>query len=153
MKTYRQMAFAGTVSCSLPIGLLDNGAAFSPTQAMIDLDVNTALYKFGRGIEVNDDTLALELINEMEFCENTAYIQTEHTLDNFRDVLWDTKIFDRKNRQDGSYQTSAVDDQLLKKADQMWRDLVASQKPPAIDPQFAKEVDRIVAAARKELLA
>jgi len=153
MKTYRQMAFAGTVSCPLPIGLLDNGSAFSPTQAMIDLDANTALYKFGQGIKVNDDTLALELINEMEFCENTAYIQTEHTLNHFRDVLWDTKIFERKNRQDGSYQTSAVDDQLLKKADQMWRDLVALQKPPAIDPQFLKEVDRIVASARKELLA
>ena len=37
MKTYRQMAFGCTVSLPLPIGGLDNGAVFSPTQAMIDL--------------------------------------------------------------------------------------------------------------------
>ena len=34
MKTYRQMAFGATVSLPLPIGALDNGAVFSPTQAI-----------------------------------------------------------------------------------------------------------------------
>lgn len=42
LKTYRQMAFAATVSASLPIGLLDSASTFSPTQAMIDRDINLA---------------------------------------------------------------------------------------------------------------
>ena len=58
MKTFRQMAFGCTVSLPLPIGLLDNGAVFSPTQAMIDLEMNEAMYKFGRGMEVSDETCA-----------------------------------------------------------------------------------------------
>lgn len=153
MKTYRQMAFGSTVSCSLPIGLLDNGSTFSPVQAMIDLDVNAALYKFGQGIEINDDTLAVDLINEMGFCEKTAYIETEHTLNCFRDILWDTKIFDRQSRQDKNYPTGEVDDKLLKKADRMWRDLVAAQQPVEVEPSFVAELDRIVAHAKKELLA
>jgi hypothetical protein len=39
------------------------------------------------------------------------------------------------------------------KRDQAWRKLVAAEPPPEIEPAFAREVDRIVQAARKELLA
>jgi len=75
LKTYRQMAFGCTVSMPMPIGALDNGAAFSPTQAMIDLEMNEAIHRFGRGIEVNADTCAVDLINEMLFCGHGTYLE------------------------------------------------------------------------------
>jgi len=152
LKAYRQMAFAGTASSSLPIGLLDNGSTFSPTQAMIDLDMNEAIFKFGRGIEVNADTLCVDLINEMEFCEKTAYIQTDHTLKHFRGVLWDPRIFDRTYRKGTDHPAVRTDDELLTKADHAWRDLVAAQKPLDVDAKFRAELDRIVEVAKRELL-
>jgi tRNA-specific 2-thiouridylase len=42
---------------------------------------------------------------------------------------------------------------VLEKADQKWRDLVASQEPPEIAPAVVSEIDRIVETAKKELLA
>jgi len=153
MKTFRQMAFGCTVSNSLPIGLLDNGSVFSPAQAMIDLDVNRAMYEFARGIEVNDDTLCVELINELEFCEKGTYLESEHTLHHFRSVLWDSSFFDRTYRHETVLHPGEEDEKLLRKADAAWRELVAGEELPEVDAAFAAELDRIVEAARRDLLA
>ncbi len=152
LKTFRQMAFAATVSASLPIGLLDNGSTFSPTQAMIDRDINTAEYKFGRGIEVSPENLCVDLINEMEFCEKSAYIQTDHTFRHFRDLLWDSQFLDRTTRQERAYQSDREDEVLLKRADQAWRKLVETTRPIERNEYFLRELDHIVETARRELI-
>lgn len=151
MKTYRQMALAATVSAPLGIGLLDNGAAFSPAQAMLDLDMNRALYGFGQGVQVNDETLCTDLINRLAFCEGDAYISSEHTLAHFREVLWDTRYFDRTYRREATYRPDEADRQLLAKADQDWRRLVREHVSPERDAAFLAELERITAAARREL--
>lgn len=153
MKTYRQMAFASTVSASLPIGLLDNGSVFSPAQAMIDLDVSRAIYGFGKGVEINDETLCVDLINEMAFCEQKTYLESEHTLAHFRDVIWDAAMFDRTYRRSGAVPRESPDEAILRRADAAWREMVASVEPIERDRAFVREVDRIAEAARKELLA
>ncbi len=108
---------------------------------------------FTEGIEVNDETMCLDLIGELEFGEKKgAYSETEHTLRHFRDVLWDSKYLDRTYRKETSLKPSVHDSKLLEKAEQAWRQVVASQKPIELAPQFVAEVDRIVEAARKELL-
>jgi len=153
MKTYRQMAFAATVSAPLAIGLLDNGSAFSPTQAMLDLDMNQALYKLHQGIRVDGEALCLDLINTLAFCEQQAYIQTEHTLSHFRDVMWDTRYFDRSYRREECYRPEEADRSLLSRADEDWRRLVKQQRAPERSAAFRAELDRIVTAARAELLS
>lgn len=152
MKTFRQMAFGCTVSLPLPIGALDNGAVFSPTQAMIDLEMNEALYRLGRGLTVDDETCAVELINELLFCQQRTYLESEHTLAHFRELGWYPRLFDRRYC-DHTGSAPAGDERLLRQADQAWRDLVAAQPPVDVEPALAREVERIVAAARAELLA
>ncbi len=152
LKTYRQMAFGCTVSMPLPIGALDNGAAFSPTQAMIDLEMNEAIYRFGRGIEVNADTCAVDLIDEMLFCERGTYLESEHTLAHFREVGWNPRLVDRSYF-DHTWPAPCGDERILQQADQTWRRLVADQHAPTLDSAVLREVDRIVLAAQKELLA
>jgi len=152
MKTYRQMAFGCTVSLPLPVGALDNGAAFSPTQAMIDLEINEAIYKFSRGIEVNAGTCAVELINELLFCERQTYLESAHTLAHFRQVGWNPRLFERRYCDHGR-PAPCGDEMMLQQADQTWRQLVASQPAPTLDPAMLRELDRIVSAAQRELLA
>jgi trimethylamine:corrinoid methyltransferase-like protein len=152
MKTYRQMAFGCTVSQPLPIGALDNGAVFSPTQAMIDLEMNEAQWKFNRGIEVDDEACAVDLIQELAFCERQTYLESEHTLKHFRRLGWYPQLFDRTYC-DHTRPAPAGDEKLLQKADRRWRELVDAQPASEVELGFARELDRIVAAARKELLA
>jgi len=152
MKVYRQMALGSTVSLPLAIGALDSAAVFSPTQAMIDLEVNEALYKFYAGMEVSEETMCLDLISEMEFCSQRTYLETEHTARHFRQVGWLPKLMDRTYC---DHESPAIvsDEDLLEGADQAWRKLVAQQTPPEADPHWVRELDRITAAAREELLA
>ncbi|MFH0964626.1 MAG: trimethylamine methyltransferase family protein [Planctomycetota bacterium] len=152
MKTFRQMALGATAALSLPVGALDNASAFSPAQAMIDLDVNRALYAFARGVTVSDDTLCPDLIREIAFCDKSTYLETDHTLRHFRDVLWDPLFFDRAYRPSPLIDRGKADEELVRKADASWRDLVAQATPTALSPAFIAEVERIAAAARRELL-
>jgi len=151
LKTYRQMAFGSTVSLPLSIGALDNGAAFSPTQDMLDLEMNEAIYRFARGLEVNDDTCAVDLINDLLFCEHGTYLESEHTLSHFRQVGWNPRLFDRSYF-DHTQPAPCGDERILQQAEQAWRQFVANQPAPALDPAFRRELDRIVTAAKKELL-
>ena len=151
LKVYRQMALASTVSLPLAIGVLDSAAVFSPTQAMIDLEVNEGLYKFYRGMEVDDETMCVDLISELEFCASQTYLESEHTLRHFRQLGWNPRLFDR-TACDHAAPVLLGDEALLAKADQMWRELVADQPPVERDRQFVDELDRIVEAAKKDLL-
>jgi trimethylamine--corrinoid protein Co-methyltransferase len=152
MKCFRQMAFGCMAAHSFPLGLLDNGAVFSPTQAMLDLDANRAMHILARGVEINDETLGLDLIEAMEFCDGDSYLTAEHTARHFRSGLWDSPYFDRTYRRDGPFLAVEEDAKLLRKADADWRALVAAQRDPELPAGFLAEVDRIVAAARRELL-
>ncbi len=150
MKTFRQMALGSTASMMLPIGILDSASTFSPAQAMIDLDFNKGMYKFGQGTKVNDETMCVGLINEMCFCEHKTYLETEHTFEHFRDVLWDPAYLDRNYSSSGT--SGNADKAMLKKADNDWRKLVDSQEAIEVAPALKKELDQIVEAAKKELL-
>ena len=146
------MAFGSTVSLPLAIGALDNAAVFSPTQAMLDLETNEALHKFYRGIDVTDETMCLDLIAEMGFGARRTYLDTEHTLRHFREVGWQPRLFDRRYC-DHTAIAILGDEKLLHDADRAWRKLVAAQPEAEPNPALVGELDRIVAAARNELLA
>ena len=151
MKVFRQMAFGSTVSLPLAIGALDNAAVFSPPQAMIDLEANEAHNKLHPGMEVSAETLSLDLIDELEFCAGRTYLESEHTLRHFRRLGWNPQLFDRT----ACIHTAPVqfgDEKLLAEADRMWRELVANHPPVQRDKSFVAELDRIVEAARKDLL-
>jgi trimethylamine--corrinoid protein Co-methyltransferase len=152
LKIYRQMALGSTVSLPLAIGALDSAAVFSPTQAMIDLEMNQALHKFHQGIEVNEETLCLDLIEELEFGVQQSYLETEHTARHFRHIGWNPELFDRSYC-DHTAPVSLGDEKMLDQAEQKWRQYVAAHEPPQRDAHFLRELDRIVAAAKQELLA
>jgi len=152
MKMFRLLAQAMTVSLPLPLGLLDNGSVFSPTQTIIDYDVNEAIYGFMKGTEINDDTMALDTILDMKFAENATYLDQEHTMTHFRDALWDTKIFDRGAGAGPEKTPSEWDRELLARADERWKDLVKNAPAYELDEYKKREVDRIVEAGIKDIL-
>ena len=152
LKIYRQMAFSSTVSLPMAIGALDSAAVFSPTQAIIDLEMNEALHKFHQGVDVTEETMALDLIAEMEFGTRRTYLDTDHTLSHFRQIGWQTRLFDRAYC-DHTAPVRLGDEKILQAADRRWRELVAAQPESNPEPGLVKELDRIVAAARRELLS
>jgi len=152
LKMFRLMAQAMTVSLPLPLGLLDNGSVFSPTQTIIDYDMNEAIYRFARGADINDDTMALEAILDMKFAENATYLDQEHTITHFRDALWDTKVFDRGAGSGADKAPGEWDRELLERAENKWKDLVKNAPEYELEASKKREVDRIVEAGIRDIV-
>jgi len=45
-------------------------------------------YRFARGMEVDDDTCAVDLIQELMFCQDHTYLETQHTAHSYCSVGW-----------------------------------------------------------------
>ena len=96
--------------------------------------------------------MCLDLIEELEFCTRRNYLDTEHTLKHFRQIGWNSRLFDR-TQCDHAVSPDCSDERILKQADEAWRKLVAGQEPVETDPALVREIDRIVESAKQELLA
>jgi trimethylamine--corrinoid protein Co-methyltransferase len=73
-------------------GWLDHGSVASPAYIVLVNEVLSMVNQFVRGVPVNDDTLALDIIDHVG--PGGHYLQEEHTLEHFRDV-WYSHLFDR----------------------------------------------------------
>ena len=74
------------------IGHLENALTFSPLQLVIDNEIAAYVRRAVRGIEVNDDTLAIDVIESAGINGNT--VSSGHTADHFRDELLLSPFFD-----------------------------------------------------------
>ena len=97
-----------------------------------------------RGFEVNDDTLALDLIDEVG--PGGTFIDKMHTAEHFRHELWMPSLLDRDywpawekaGRPDTKQRVRAKLEELL-----------ASYEPTPLDADLDREIDRILADAHK----
>jgi len=75
------------------VGHLENAVTFSPEQLVIDSEVAGYVRRMLRGCEVNDETLAAEVIERVGI--GGEYLTDEHTLRHFRKELHDSPLFER----------------------------------------------------------
>jgi trimethylamine--corrinoid protein Co-methyltransferase len=77
-------------------GNLEFTRAISLEQAVIDNEIIGAAQRVKRGIEVNEETLAVELIQEMKSQAN--YLSSDFTLKHFRKELTSFNLVNRHRR-------------------------------------------------------
>ena len=84
--------------------------SFSPIKAILDNDVAGIVKRFAEGIEVNDETLAVDVIKEVGPCPNN-FLDTEHTLEHWRDETYIPSSANRKpfKSRDKESRKNAVD--------------------------------------------
>ena len=154
VKMYRLMTLAQTASMPLSIGLLANGSVFSGVQAMIDLDFAKAMHRFSRGVEVNDGTMAVDLIQEMLFCDRDSYLTADMTLDNYAELLWQSEILDRgaPHLNGEALNFHASDEKLIKRAYEKYHALLSGAPEYEAPAHIRTETAKIIAAARREIL-
>jgi trimethylamine--corrinoid protein Co-methyltransferase len=76
------------------LGYLDSGMTFSLAQLVICDEIVGWIEHFVAGIEINDETLALDLIDEVG--PDGMYLATKHTRDHYR-RWWYPRVFERNN--------------------------------------------------------
>ena len=122
------------------VGYINNGLTTSFEQIVVSAEVVGAMRRLAGGIEVDDETMAVDLIAEVG--PGGEYLTTEHTLRHFRDN-WFPRLIGRdpyekwaeKGRED-----------LGRRANEYVRGILKKHEPEPLDPGIADELKRIVRA-------
>ncbi len=123
------------------VGYLESGLTYSLAQLAICDDIVSWLKAFGKGIEVNDETLALDVIAEAG--PDGGYLHTKHTLDHFRE-RWYPDLFERDTYEGWQ---SRGGESLAERAATKVDTILAEHRPEPLPDDTLRELQRIVQRA------
>lgn len=120
------------------VGYLEGGMTNSIEQIVICDELIAYTKHFMRGLEINDETLALDLIHEIG--PDGDYLSTEHTLVHYKED-WYPKLFDRRNYEDWKARGSKT---LRQRAKEKALKILETHKPEPLPADVQKRLDEIV---------
>lgn len=126
------------------MGMIDMGMAVSYEQLLMDAEFVRMFKRAEQGIEVNEDTLALEVITAVGPAGN--YLSQRHTLKHMRKEISTAKLIDRKSyslwEKEGSLD-------IVQRANKEAKRILAEHKPERLTPEIIEKIDAIIAVAEK----
>lgn len=126
------------------MGMIDMGMAVSYEQLLMDAEFVRMFKRAEQGIDVNEDTLALEVIAAVGPAGN--YLGQRHTLKHMRKEISTAKLIDRKSyslwEKEGSLD-------MVQRANKLARRIFAEHEPERIAPEILEKIDAIIAEAEK----
>ena len=126
-----QVALAGANFIHHAAGMLEDMSTIAYEQFVIDNELLGMAMHAVRGIEVNDDTLALDVINQVG--PGGHYLMEEHTMRYMRtELYYPSAVFDRQGRERWE-ETGGTD--AWTRAKEIARRILAEHQPEPLDPQ------------------
>jgi trimethylamine--corrinoid protein Co-methyltransferase len=123
------------------VGYLEGGMCNSIEQIVICDELIAYTKQFMQGLEINDETLALDLIDEVG--PDGDFLSSAHTLKHFRRD-WYPKLFDRRNYEEWQAGGGKT---LRQRARERALDLLETHKPEPLPADVLQQIDEIVAGA------
>jgi len=109
--------------------------------AMMDEAIGYAR-RITRGIEVNEDTLAVDVIHNVG--PNGHYLREEHTRRHYKTEFWYPKLCDRHNFEEWDMMgRSTMGERTVARV----REILASHKPSPIKPETQRVIEEVLEAA------
>jgi trimethylamine--corrinoid protein Co-methyltransferase len=124
------------------MGYLESGLSFSLAQLAICDEIVSWIKAFAKGVEVSDETLALDVVAELR--DEGNYLQSPHTRAHFR-KRWYPALFERETY---SAWTNKGGKDLGARASGMVNRILAEHQPERLPAQVSEELTRIVQQAR-----
>lgn len=140
-------ALSGTNFIHLSIGMMEQMLLASYEQCVIDNEILGAALHIAKGIEVNDETLAVDVIREVGPGGN--FLGHEHTIRNFRKVSWFPKLTNRRKWDDWM---ALGGKDMRKRANERAREILATHHPQHLPEDVSAEIDRIAKEAQKRAI-
>jgi trimethylamine--corrinoid protein Co-methyltransferase len=128
------------VSLIMSVGELESDTTVSPAQAVIDNEIIEYVRRYLKGVEVNKDTLAIDLIRDVGF--SGSFLEKDHTLEYFREELFIPSILFRKNRTAWKEEGSL---KLEERAEAKAHELMAEAPRNGLSTEQIKELDSLAA--------
>jgi len=131
-------SLAGTNFVHLSIGMMEQMLLASYEQCIIDNEILGAAFKIVKGIEVNKDTLAVDVIKEVGPGGN--FLTCEHTLKYLRKIRWFPKITNREKW--GVWQAKGAKD-MRQRAGEKVRCILKEHHPQYLSAKQIEEIEKI----------
>jgi trimethylamine--corrinoid protein Co-methyltransferase len=135
------LAGVNFVTCG---GTLESTMTESHPLLALDDELCGIAQRLARGIEVSEETLAVDLIKEIGW--QGSYLDQLHTARHFRKEHFVPKLLRRDGREAWAKKGSKS---ALDLARERAREILAKHEPPALDPGVEKELTEYVATVRK----
>ena len=126
-------------------GMVDSGMALDYGKLIMDDEINTSIKHIVKGFEVNQETLSVDLIEEIGYTGN--YLTHPSTFKHCADAM-NPKLMDRVNYE--RWKNSGGTD-LHQRAVEKARQILETHEPDVLPPQTQKEIDEIIRETEKEL--
>lgn len=123
------------------VGYLDSGMTDLIEQVVICDELIAYTKQFMKGLEVNEETLALDVIDEVG--PDGDYMGTQHTHKHFRED-WYPKLFERRNF--AAWEKAGAKS-MRQRAREKALNILETHKPEPLPQDVQQQIDRIVAQA------
>ena len=118
---------------------IEDTVASCPEQAVIGNEICHFINRILKGIEVNPDTLAVNVIREVG--AGGEYLTHSHTMKHFRSEHWDAQLGNRMTREMWE-EKGAIDTRT--KARQQIQKILAEHKPKPLEKAIQQKLQKIV---------
>jgi len=127
----------------LGVGFLHGSRIWSYAQMLMDCEIYNIVKKTLEGIQIDDETLALDVIGTVGPGGN--YLAQKHTMRHMREIFL-PQFMDRRPYNEWQEKGDNPSDWALAKA----RQILETHQPEELAPALSEELKRIIEAAEKE---
>ncbi len=130
------------------VGYTESGMTGSILQTVMMNEAIGYARRITRGIEVNEDTLAVDVIHNVG--PNGHYLREPHTRRHYKKEFWYPKLMDRRNFEEWEMMgSSRMRDRVIAYT----HDILATHKPAPIKPETEKIIEQVLAEAEARVAA
>jgi len=131
---------------ALGLGALEGSRTTSPEALVIDNEIIDYALRFIQGFEINDETLAVDVIDKVG--PGGIFLGEKHTLKHFRE-RWMSRLSDIDSFETWQKKGSRS---IAEVAHEKVKEILATHKPEPIPEDTQKEISKIIKRAEAELL-
>ncbi|MDE0240297.1 MAG: trimethylamine methyltransferase family protein [bacterium] len=127
-------------------GWLEGGLASGYEKFVMDADQIGMMQVLGRGVDLSENGQAMDAIREVG--PGSHFLGCDHTQNNFQSAFYRSTIADNN-----SFEQWEADGSLdaARRANQLWKDMLADYEAPAMDPAVAEELDDWIARRKSSM--
>ncbi|MGQ9545479.1 MAG: trimethylamine methyltransferase family protein, partial [Candidatus Bathycorpusculaceae bacterium] len=130
------------------IGLLDDCTTLALEEILIDAEIVRIVFRIAQGIEVSDNTLALNIIRKVGPGGN--FLAEKHTLENLRREHFIPELTDRRSFE--TWLKEGAKD-IVKIAREKVKTILQKHHVQPLEKEIREEIKNIIEIAKKDLLA
>ncbi|MCE6959823.1 trimethylamine methyltransferase family protein [Cereibacter sphaeroides] len=127
-------------------GFLDGLLSMSYEKFMLDADLCGALHSYLKGIEVNDDQLAVDAFAEVG--PGNHFFGCTHTMAHYETAFWDSDLSD--NEAFEKWEAAGSSD-AAGRANRLWKKRLAEYEAPPLDPATDEALREFIARRKAEV--